>query len=339
MLTAEQIAERIAERASTTATYRHIEPLAAVAARASEGLLLPDGIGLGLPDIDVRTRGFRANDLVLITGFSHSGKTQLVNTMILNNPQKRILFISIDDPAEMILIKLLAMRAGTSAEEIERLARNGDIDITQMFTTFAEEYPNLIVVDKRLDIKRMNEAVDEAKHQWGTNPDAVVIDYLELIPAGTITGESELTGVKAKATELQTWAKRNPWPTIVLHQGTRSNARPGEPITIMSLAYGGEQQASIIIGVRRKRDRADLEPDDRAFHQDTVTLHIVKNKRPGGKLTNYDGIDFWMEPDTGRIRQIGTADRRQASVVTTVERVRELAGPPRQRPDYQTEAF
>ena len=45
----------------------------------------PD-IGTGLASIDVLTRGFRPSDLVVLTGFAHSGKTQLVNTMISNNP-------------------------------------------------------------------------------------------------------------------------------------------------------------------------------------------------------------------------------------------------------------
>jgi replicative DNA helicase len=116
-LTDDEIRARI-DALNDKPRYRHIDLLGAIARRAVDGLRVPDGITLGLGEIDQLTRGFRPQDLVLVTGFSHSGKTQLVNTMILNNPDKRILFISLDDPAEMIVTKLVAMHCKTSAETL-----------------------------------------------------------------------------------------------------------------------------------------------------------------------------------------------------------------------------
>jgi len=297
--------------------YRHIELLDAISRRAVEALRAPDGITFGLAEIDLRTRGCRAQDLVIITGFSHSGKTQLVNTMIHNNPDRRILFMSMDDPAEMIVTKLAAMKYGVSAEALEEQIRSGSQDVEQIFADFAAAYPNLIITDKHLSIETMGQAVEEAIHEWGgLPPHAVVVDYLELIAND---GDGETSGVKSMAKDLQLWAKRCAWPTIVLHQGTRSNAKPGTPITLLSMAFGGEQQATIVIGVRRKRDQADLEPEDRQYHSDTVTLHIVKNKRPGGKLTEYEGIDFRMDAETGLIRTWRAGDRHRPSAADMVQ--------------------
>lgn len=283
----------------TYAQAKYVEPLDAIARRAVEALRAPDGITFGLPEIDLRIRGCRPQDLIFITGFSHSGKTQLVNTMIHNNPERRILFMSLDDPAEMIVTKLAAMKYGISASTLEERVRNGDTTVDNIFNDFANAYPNLIITDKHLGIETMGEAVDEATAIWrGESPHVVIVDYLELID-GDHDGES--AGVKAMAKDLQVWAKRNSWPTVVLHQGTRSNAKPGAPITLTSMAFGGEQQATIVIGVRRKRDWPDLDLDERVYHANSVTLHVVKNKRPGGRLTQPDGEDFYMDPDTGLI--------------------------------------
>lgn len=276
-----------------------------------EALCVEQGIDLGLAEVDVLTRGFRPSDFVMITGFAHSGKTQLVNTMIYENEHKRILFFSLDDPAEMILAKLVAMKTGISSETLERQVRDGDKEAFALIRSTAQDvFSNLLVVDDVIGIVAMQQAVKEAEEVWGAPPDAIVIDYLEMMP-GTATSDADDSNVKQKANDLKKWAKRAPFPIIALHQGTRSNAKPGDPITLLSMGFSGEQQATIVIGTRRKRDRDDLDAWDRQNHQDTITVHVVKNKRPGGRCTHYDGLDFTMEPETGLIRPLSERDRRQ----------------------------
>jgi len=281
---------------------RYIRPLADTAQSLLDALQIRDGIGLGIADLDVLTRGFRPTDLVTITGFAHSGKTQVVNTMILNNPERKILFFSLDDPAEMILAKLVAMATGQSAATLEERVRQGDPTAAETINKVADEQlSNLAVVDDVIGMKAMQDAVAEAAALWGQPPDAVIIDYLEMMP-GDAMSDDAIANVKAKATDLKRWAKTADYPLIVLHQGSRSNSRPGEPITLLSMGYSGEQQSTIVIGVRRKRDLPSLEAWERQHHDKTVTLHVVKNKRPGGRLTHYDGIDLHMDPTTGLIR-------------------------------------
>ncbi len=271
-------------------------------------LRVEDGIGTGLGEIDTRTRGFRPTDLVIVTGFAHSGKTQLVNTMILRNPDKRVLFISLDDPAEMILAKLVAMHEGIGAEVIERRLREGDDAVEALIRKVSEEHlSSLRIVDENIGIPRMQQVVEEASEDWGERPHAVVIDYIEMM-SGDGRYDDGLTNVRSKTQALKKWAKHADFPIVALHQGTRTNAKPGHPITMLSLAFAGEQEGTIIIGVRRKRDNADLDGYERNTHQHTVTLHIVKNKRPGGRCTAYDGVDYYMDEATGLIRELRNGD-------------------------------
>ncbi len=149
-----------------------------------------------------------------------------------------------------------------------------------------------------------------------------------MMPSGTQASPDEGANIKQKANALKRWAKHAEYPIIALHQGTRSRATPGEPITLLSMGYSGEQQATIVIGCRRKRDRADLEVHDRQAHENTITLHVVKNKRPGGRCTHFEGIDFRLDPATGVIGKLGRDDsiiaanpHSAAAHMLTVERM------------------
>ena len=118
----------------------------------------------------------------------------------------------------------------------------------------------------------------------------------------------ELGGVKRKVAALKRWCKAQPFPTVCLHQNTRSRGGPGEPVTLMSVAFGGEQEATMIVGVRRKKDSQELDEWARNAHEKTITLHVVKNKRPPGRCTPRDGVDLYMEPLTGVIRMLRDED-------------------------------
>lgn len=319
LLSDEEIRQRVAD-AENRPEFRFIKSLSDIGESLVDALRVEDGITLGLTAIDVLTRGFRPQDLIIITGFAHSGKTQMVNTMLLENPDKRVLFFSLDDPSEMILAKLVAMHSGVGSERIEQRVRAGDKHTVEMIMDVAKStFPNLFVVDEVIGIPSMLAAVEEATKIWGAAPHAVVIDYVEMMPGGG-ANEDHGANVKQKINALKGWAKQAPYPVIALHQGTRSNAKPGEPITLLSLGFSGEQQATVVMGVRRKKDDADAEEYERRQHEHTITVHVVKNKRPGGRCTRYDGVDYKMDPLTGVIGEI--RDPRETS---TTDILRERA--------------
>jgi hypothetical protein len=312
----------------STRAYQYVRPLSDSYANVIDAIEnVEHRFMFGLEQIDMRTRGFGAKELVLITGFAHAGKTQLVNTAILNNKDRRILFFSMDDPAEMILVKLACMAQGVDAETLERRIKQGDerskLALQQAATL---TFQNLIVVDESLGLTAMDQAIREATAYWGgIGPDAVFIDYLGSM-ASDGADESDGGGIKQKAAALKRWVKDKPFPTIVLHQNTRSNGRPGAPITLLSGGYGGEQEATFVIGVRRKRDDEDLDGFVRDQHANTVTLHLVKNKRPPGKKTATEGVDFWMEPNTGVIRMRRDDDRGGVTDGTSEDDASETPG-------------
>jgi hypothetical protein len=177
----------------------------------------------------------------------------------------------------------------------------------------------------------MERAYHELCDVWGQSPELVVVDYLDLVEAGET--------VPDKATFLKSFGRRHDVPLLVLHQTSRTAGADGAKLTMSSGSYGGEQQATSIIGVRRKKfqimseineitEKLDRAHSERAqerldelrylltIHEFTVTLSLLKNKRPGGQLV--DDIDYELDLHTGRLRQL----RPQELPEQHLERVR-----------------
>lgn len=301
-------------------TYKYVRPFCTTYDSIIDALENPESrILLGLPAVDVLTRGFGPKELVLVSGFAHSGKTQLINTMITHNLDRRILFFSMDDPAEMILLKLTCMTSGFNADILERRIRQGDETAkVELKTAAVDTFKNLIVVDESLGLSAMTQAVDEATAYWGAPPECIIIDYLELLQGNSFSDDAS-ANVKGKSQALKRWVKDRDCPVVVVHQATRSKGAPGQAITMLSMAYGGEQEATMVIGVRRKRDDQSLDSWDRQCEKDTITLHLAKNKRPPARVTPAEGVDFYMDPETGLIRTLKDGDRRGQQALPDIE--------------------
>lgn len=275
----------------------------------------------GIPRFDAEMRGIGAGHLCVIVGYSHSGKTQLLLHWLRSNREKRIVMYEPDEPATLTLTKLTAVTSGVGAKELEARVAEGDrsaIDLLR--ATALDEFPNLAVFDKPLTPNLMERGYDEVCDVWGAAPELVVVDYVDLVQAGE-TAQSKLDYIKG-------FGSRHEVPMIAIHQTSRSAGAEGRAMTISSGNYGGEQHATFMVGVRRKKsalqaelaeqrqrwergseaahDRIQELEHDLRIHEYTITANLVKNKRPGGGLI--DDLDFELDTETGRIYPLDVGD-------------------------------
>jgi hypothetical protein len=266
-------------------------------------------------------RGIGAGHLCLIVGYSHSGKTQLLLHWLRSNREKRIVMYEPDEPATLTLTKLTAVTSGVGARELEaRVAADDQEAIRLLRATALEEFPNLAVFDKPLTPQLMERGYDEVCEVWGDAPELVIVDYVDLVQAGET--------VQAKLDYIKGFGSRHEVPMIAIHQTSRSAGAEGRTMTISSGNYGGEQHATFLVGVRRKKsallaelaeqrqrwergseaayDRIQELEHDLRIHEFTLTANLVKNKRPGGGLI--DELDFELDTETGRIYPLDVGD-------------------------------
>jgi replicative DNA helicase len=276
--------------------YRLIHPLSAAADGLIEYIQNPEGrFMLGLTEIDAMTRGFGRGELILVTGRPHSGKTQVVLHSITENAPSRILYFSFDEPDLLVLTKLVGMTHGIDAELLEARIKAHDPQIVDLVRrTATETYPNLIIVDESLSFPQMVEAQREAEDHWGAQCDAVIVDFLELLPS---EGEGD-AAVSAKAQGMKRFTKGANAPVICIHQNKRGDSKRGKPMGMEGMRFGGEAEAIMVLEVYRKREDETSDPHLRASHEDTVTVSVCKNKRPPAKKGERD---YFMNPATGQL--------------------------------------
>lgn len=303
--------------------YRMYEPLSEAAHSFVRWAQSPqERIHLGLPQIDAEMRGIAAGEMSMMIGFAHGGKTLLLLHSLMSNRDKHIAMFIPDEPRQLILTKLTCMFHSIDARELERLVAADDHDAIDLLRQTAEEnFPNLAVFDQPLTALDMERAYNEVCDVWGQIPDLVVVDYLDLVDAGET--------VPDKATFVKSFGRRHDIPLLVLHQTSRYAGADGAKLTMSSGAFGGEQQATSVIGVRRKKysimaemneivnkldkthseramERLDALRYDAKVHEYTLTVSLLKNKRPAGQLV--DDIDFEIDLATGRLAPLFNGD-------------------------------
>lgn len=298
------------EAAPTKRKFRFARPLWTAAETWVEYLRNTDERWmLGLKEIDVLTRGFGRGELVYITGFAHSGKTQVFLTAMLHNLQKPTVLFTFDEPAELVLAKLVGMRLRRDGEVLEAAVKGGDkATIAMVHDLASREFKNLMVIDEPLGLSDMTIALEEATAQFSRPVEAVGIDYLELLRA-------DETEIEKKSQALKRWTKGVMLPVICLHQGSRGNAGKGQELTMQSMKYGGEAEATFVIGVRRKRD--DPEFVQNSSLHDTVSVSVLKNKRPPSRKGEHD---FFMDPSCGAISSMHDVEFRKQRTVEEMAR-------------------
>ncbi len=298
--------------------YRHYRPFVDAVRDFTREARQTKRIYTGIEEFDAEMRGVGPGHLCVIVGYSHSGKTLLLTDILRRNREKRIAFFSPDEPATLTLTKLASLSTGIPARDLEERVSSGDEEAVGILEYIAEEeYPNLAVFAKQLTPDVLQRGYDEACHVWDAEADLVVIDFLDLVQAGEIA--------TAKFDFVKGWGIEHNVPIILIHQTSRSAGSGGQAMTISSGNYGGEQHATFMLGVRRKKaalldairelekkldrkfDADDAQrlselQHDLAIHEYTLTVNLVKNKRPGGRLV--DEMDFELEIDTGRIRPL-----------------------------------
>lgn len=315
--------ETLHDAQMTTERYCHLKPLSLAAETLIDVLGNQEGrYTLGIPELDLMTRGFDRGELAIITARPHMGKTQLVLNAVVNNPNKNTILFTPDEVAPLVLTKLYSIKYGVNAEEIEKKVENGDeTTIANIRRAAAHEFKNLVVIDDTLDFKQMTDALNEAQDFWGAQADIAIVDYLELIPGGGEGHES----VVAKAQGLKRWTKNARVPTICLHQASRSSGARGQAAGLNALRYGGgEAEAIYVIEVFRKREDESMDDFDRRRHQNTITVNLVKNKKPPSKVGM---ADLYIDPECGRIRTLQPDDMLAHGLpVDNIEQARKLAG-------------
>jgi len=253
---------------------------------------------LGFPEIDLASRGIGKGEVLMVVGRSHTGKSQmLLNSIVvnlINDPATHVVIFSMDEPRELVAMKLFCLLKGRSSTEVEEAIKVNDKQTIQELAEASEkELSRVAIIDESLPLTRMEEVMEEVREWFGTNPSFCMIDYLELLPGG----DSDATGVTTKAQAIKRWAKTQRVPVGLVHQAGRGSGDKGKAAGLYAGRYGGEQEAIFVIEVYRQKDRFDLSEWEKKYHADSINLNLCKNKRTARLIDQ----TYYLDPSTGHV--------------------------------------
>lgn len=328
------------ERIEQDGTYAHYKPLTEAANEFIRWAETPElRVYTGIPELDKAMRGTGPGEMTLIQGFTHSGKTLVATELLQNNTHVDMVLFTPDETRPLVLTKLTSARHGVDIRELERKIQQDDQSARQLLIQTAEEFGRLAVFDETVSITNMSRMMDEVRHARKCNPKGVIFDYAALLEGAE--------DVKSKLTALKSWGKREEVALFVIHQASRTSGSGGKKMGIDSGEYGGEQQSTHVIGVRRKKyahfalianleDKIANASNPSAIEQyesrirelreveiprdeNTITVSLVKNKRPPCELI--DDQDYLIDADTGKLRRMQETKNTFGETVRTTKAV------------------
>jgi len=268
-------------------------------AEMSEGIISPladaaEDVGstgdiyFGLPLIDHHLRGLRPESLYLLTGFAHNGKTQLFITLVVNNPDKKIILFTPDESRSMVLLKLLAAASNESREEIEHWGARRIRDATNYYI------PNIVVIDTSLDAGQIHASMGQAQALLGGPADLACYDYMSQLPDWP-------DNIPQKARVFKELAKETKIPWLVIHQANRTEARDAH-MSMEKMSFGGEQEATAVIACRRAifTDKK-MTSGQKLWEETHPTIHVAIVKNKWGSMTDPMGIKHYIRTPGGLV--------------------------------------
>ena len=217
------------------------------------------GLATGFADLDERTAGLQASDLVVIAGRPSMGKTALaVNiaehaVMADDADERPIVVFSLEQPAEQLTLRLLSSLGAIEYGHL-RSGRLDDREWVRLASAirqlsgkplYIDDAPALTPNDVRARVRRIARAAGDVR--------LIVVDYLQLMRTHD-KPETRTLEISEITRSLKAIAKEMRCPLVALSQLNRSlESRENKRPRMSDLRESGaiEQDADVILFVYR----------------------------------------------------------------------------------------
>jgi len=248
------------------------------------------GIPSGFYDIDLKTKGFHENELIIIAARPAMGKTALALNMAVNmavNANKTVALFNMEMGAEQLVTRMLASVGQIESSKLatgrlehqdwkrvnEAISRLAD---TKMFL---DDTPGQTVSEIRAKCRRL------ANSENGL--DVVIIDYLQLISGTSRYAGQRQQEVSEISRSLKTLAMELNVPVIALAQLSRSvEGREDKRPLLSDLRESGsiEQDADLVAFLYRD----DYYHKETAIDESTSKSEFIISKHRNGPTATID---------------------------------------------------
>lgn len=242
-------------------------------------------IAFGYSDIDQWVRGLAPGEVLTFAARAGVGKTafalNLIDRMTAKD-QHPTLMLSLEMQGPELFERMASLDTGLDGRKIEELATRADEMLSEQFREVVERWHHVVVVDKPLSLKAMDEAIEQAQASdlWVDPLRLVFVDYLGmLIPdkRGAIYEQ-----VSENAREVKRIAKRHRVGIVLLCQVGRTGESGGVPVVLGSARDSVAGDTRVLLSDGRLVPIADLvgfTPEVVAMSPESLDPVTVKSTR------------------------------------------------------------
>lgn len=268
-------------------------------------------IPYGWPELDELVRGPAAGEVHTLVAHSFVGKSLVATNIMANNPDKRILFFSLEMPTHQVLHRLASHVFNVPADQLEGMIEG------QQLPDFIEQLESrlpyqVVVDDSSLGFDAMSAYLSDYSTYFNARPELVIIDYMEEVGGGKQSGEGWVR-TEATASAAKAWAKDQKVGVFMLHQSNRGMGMPPEwePPTRKSARGGGYTEADVFFGMWRPGWDPSLADHLRKSRDKWVGINVLKNRVRG---LRHDGLLYRFDPALRLVKDDSWGPRRIAGI-------------------------
>lgn len=238
-----------------------------------------------LPSFKYKLRPLSPGTVVLISGDTGTGKTNVLQNIAMAFPELRSLMFELELSEEDLFERFFALRGRMDATEIEKeYQKNGCFGHKAVM----EQFPNLFICpEPSLTLQQFEAIVVGSELKMGGKPDLVLLDYAQLVKGDGLRYEK----TSNVAEGIKVIAKSTRTVIFVASQIDRTSGRAGV-VGLHSAKDSGslENSSGVFLGLERDQEDATL-----------LVVKVVKATKGGSGTTihcNIDGAKSWITERT-----------------------------------------
>jgi replicative DNA helicase len=240
--------------------------------------------------------------VIILAGAPSCGKTTLAKQIadtVAEVEKVPVLFYSFEQSAEELRIKSLARLASVDSRRIWK-GRAGDTEwkkveaAAEAYRQGAGPYLTIIEAGRKDTVEAIRAAAIMAQRKAGGGRVLLVLDYLQIIPAGKEAPDAIREKIDANLSELRRLSRDLKSPVLVVSSQNREAYKENKPPTLAALKESGGIEYSADAVICLWRDKEESERLTGKYKRLTVRVeaHVLKNRN--GELSKIK-LDFTPE--------------------------------------------
>ena len=226
--------------------------------------------------------------VIILAGAPSCGKTTLAKQIadtVAEVEKVPVLFYSFEQSAEELRIKSLSRLSSVNSRHIWK-GRAGNLEWKKVEAAAGEylqgtgPYLTIIEAGRKDTVEAIGAAAIMAQRKAGGGRVLLVLDYLQIIPAGKEAPDAIREKIDANLSELRRLSRDLKSPVLVVSSQNREAYKENKPPTLAALKESGgiEYSADAVICLWRDKDESETLTRDLSMKTDRIEAHVLKNR-------------------------------------------------------------